>query len=67
MRMYAKDHPDEFKIVNPEIARGEHFNQVFQEWDKRLCGKARLEFYRNPQAYLKKYYNVTMDTPNQWQ
>jgi hypothetical protein len=61
LKMYAKDHPDEFKIIDPAIARGETKEHVFLDWSNKLSGDAKKEFDRSPIAYLIKHFDWKND------
>jgi len=58
LRMYSKDHPDEFKIIDSDIAEGKGPTQVWANWSNIFCGDRAKEFDRNPVLFLKKYYNI---------
>jgi hypothetical protein len=57
LRMYAEDHPNEYKIVEQDLIDGTAKTQIFIAWSNRLTGKVKEEFDKNPILYLKKYYS----------
>lgn len=59
LRMYSTDHPDEFKIIDSDILEGKGPTQVWANWSNKFCGKTKLEFDRNPVAFLRKYYGIS--------
>ena len=56
LRMYAEDNPDEFKMTDPDILKGEAAPQLQALWFNKLKGKTANEFARSPALFLKKYY-----------
>jgi hypothetical protein len=60
--MYAKDHPDEFKVLDGRIVEGVHPHQVWKDWSGVFSGKLADEFDRNPILFMKKYYNINVLT-----
>ena len=56
LRMYSREHPDEFTMADKELQAGEKEPQIYAEWHNKLRGKAKNEFGRSPALYLLTHY-----------